>query len=314
MAILFKYRAKVHQSEFKKNILKIEDEGCIPMEVTNKKSMFASTKLVCMPHFLSKGDAQTGKIYYEPYRNAILKCVEDELGGFDPMREGNMLRSDHISLNIFIPMRDDLQKTASLFNQFIVNAPIKSIEKITIEKSGDKTIQDNFLPGNNSLDVRIDFVHNDGGKGIIGVEVEFTELSFMMKEAERQIIFDNDEKPYQKASEFSGYYQTDDMDELIAEKLSKDEYRQIWKSHMLGASQLKQGVINHYYNIYLYPAENEHFSKRIPEYQEFLTPKGKETLVPITFEQFFPAMAEIFHENEIQINWINYLTQRYLVK
>lgn len=314
MAVLFKYRTKVHQSEFKKNILKIEDDGCIPMEVTNKKSLFANTKLVCMPHFLSKEDARVGKIYYEPYRKEILECIENELGGFDPMREGNMLRSDHIPLNIFVQMREDLEKTATLFNEFLTTSSIKSIEKITIEKSNDKTIKDTYLEGNNSIDVRIDFIHNDGGKGIIGVEVEFTELSFMMKEAERKTIFDNSEKPYQKVSEVSGYYKTDDIEQLIIDKLSKDEYRQIWKSHILGASQIMQENIKHYYNIYLYPNDNEHFSKRMPEYQELLTPKGKETLIPITFEQFFSKMEDIFNENETQKNWIKYLKERYIVK
>ena len=313
MAVLFKYRAKVHQSEFKKNVLKIEDEGCIPMEVTNKKSMFANTKLVCMPHFLSKEDARAGKIYYEPYRKEILEYIEADFGGFDAMREGNMLRSDHIPLNIFIPMRTDLEKTAALLNTFLPVSPIKSIEKIIIEKNNDKTIKDCNLEGNNSLDVIVNFTHNDGEKGLIGVEVEFTELSFMMKEAERKSIFDNSEKPYQKVSEVCGYYQMNDIEDFISDKLSKDEYRQIWKSHILGASQIMQGNIKHYYNIYLYPNDNEHFGKRIPEYLQFLTSKGKETLIPITFEQFFPEMAGVFNENDIEKKWIKYLKARYIV-
>lgn len=313
MAVLFKYRAKVHQADFKKNVLKIEDDGCIPMEVTNKKSVFSSTKLVCLPHFLSKGDAESGKIYCEEYRKEILDCIENELGGFDHMREGNMLKSDNIPLNIFVPMRTDLTKTADLLNFFIADSPIQSIEKIIIEKNNDKTIKDSYLSDDKSLDVTIHFTHKDDKKGIIGVEVEFTELSFMITEVEKKNIFESSEKPYQKVSENSGYYQTDNIEKLITDKLSKDEYRQIWKSHILGASQIQQGVIGHYYNIYLYPAENEHFSKRIPEYLEFLTEKGKETLIPITFEQFFPKMEEIFNENNRQKDWIKYLRARYII-
>ncbi|VBB46046.1 conserved hypothetical protein [uncultured Paludibacter sp.] len=314
MAVLFKYRAKVHQSEFKKNALKIIDDGCIPMEVTNKNSLFANTKLVCLPHFLSKNDAQAGKIYCEAYRKTILQCIESEIGGFNAMRDGNMLRSEHIPLNIFVPMREDLEKTKNLLNKFIFASPLKTIEKIIIEKNHDKTIKDSYLPDNKSLDVRIDFINKDEEKGVVGVEVEFTELSFLIREEERNNIFENSEKPYQKVSEFSGYYKTNNIDELITDKLSKDEYRQIWKSHILGASQVKQGKIKHYYNIYLYPNGNEHFSKRIPEYLTFLTQKGKETFIPITYEELFATMESIFNEDKTQINWIKYLKERYLVK
>ncbi len=312
MSESFKFKAKLHQAEFKKEVLKIDEMGCIPMNVTNKETKQAEIRNVCMPHFLSEKDARDGLMYFQPYRSEILQCIDEELNGFNHLRDGNMLRSEHIPLNIFVPMRNELEQTKKLMNFFLKEDSVRSVDRIHFKTSGNFG-DEMYLNDKTTFDVRIDFTHQDGEKGCFGVDVKYTEGSFLMSETERMNIFENKDNRYYQISKFSEYYQTNNLEELIKEHLSKDNLRPIWRSHLLGASMIKSGEINHFYCLYLYPAENEPFQKYIPEYQQFLSEKGKKTFIPITFEDFFAGMKGIFNENDTQKDWVNYLTNRYLV-
>jgi hypothetical protein len=224
------------------------------------------------------------------------------------MRDANMLRSEHIPLNLFIPMRENTEKVMLLFNSFFKKEIIQSIEDIHIEKAGNQN-KSEYLDDGTSFDARIDFIHIDGGKGYIGIEVKYTEAEYIIKPDSKEYrdIFNKENKSYQTVTDKSTYYLGNKYD-----RLKQDDFRQIWRNHILGAAIQQSGEIQHFYHVHFYPKGNSHFVTVIPEYQSILSEKGKETFIPITYEDFFFYLEKIFNGNQIQINWINYLKTRYL--
>jgi hypothetical protein len=225
------------------------------------------------------------------------------------MRDANMLRSEHIPFNFFVPMKDSKEETKILFNQLLGKDVILSINSIQIEKSGEKD-KSKYLNDGTSFDTRIDFTHINGKNGYIGIEVKYTEEEYKIKPASKEYkdIWNKENILYQIVSEKSNYYIGNKYDEL-----KQDEFRQIWRNHILGAAIIQSGnEIDHFYHIHLYPQGNDHFQKTIPEYQKLLSERGNETFIPITYETFFSHLEKIFIDNETQQQWVNYLKDRYL--
>src|SRR5512139_2085873 len=91
----FRADARRHQSEFREQILHVDIDSAIP------RAKFGN--------LLPKEAAMNGLIFYEGYRDYILKVAEDRYGKINgTTRYTNLLRSEHIPLNIFTPMELNL--------------------------------------------------------------------------------------------------------------------------------------------------------------------------------------------------------------
>ncbi len=285
-------RARKHQSDFRES-LGLE---CVPNP---------PCRTVCYGNIISDEDAAKGYIYFEGFREDILKVHEATKGSIAT----NLLRSEHIPYNLFYPMRNNPEALRELFVK-ITGKDIADVTGLHIEYA-PSPIED-YLEGHTAFDTYISYRNSKGEDCGIGIEVKYTEMGYKMGGGEKKRIFDTLDSRYHKVTQWSNAYDTgsSSASELLLSTLSKDHFRQIWRNHMLGLSMIRKGDINEFLSIHLYPSFNEHFIEVVPQYTDLLSERGRQTFTPLTFEELFKAMQDI-HFTEMDTEWKDYLQRRY---
>jgi hypothetical protein len=281
----FKRKARLHQSKYRAEILKVD---CAKDECGN---------------MLKTEDAENGLNFY-PDLN-ILQAVKNRYGiGYRKQLYSNLLRSEHIPFNFFIPLREDKKYAAKVFNEF-AKGTIKEIMEIKIEYAPEP--KGRFLNDKTSFDSYVEYVHVDNQKGILGIEVKYTEKSYPLGKEEK-IKVDNAQSKYYEVTRKTGLFIQG------AEKdLKRDKYRQIWRNQILGESIKQNGETTHFTSLLFFPFGNKHFQHVLPEYFKLLNSQGRDRLIDITYEDFFAALKA--HSPGARFdNWITYLEKRYIVQ
>lgn len=287
----FRANARKHQSDFREKVLNVDFDS------SNPRAKFGN--------LLPKDAAMQGLIFYEGYRDHIMKVAEERYGKINgTARYANLLRSEHIPLNIFVPMELNPIGAGNLFND-IISGGIDRIEGIHIEHPR-KYNPDKYLKDKTSFDIFISYKSTSGLRGGIGIEVKYTEEGYKIGVEEKNHMADSDH-PYTTVTMRSGYYLDPNP-----EKFKSDSLRQIWRNHILGASMIQAGELDVFHCIHLYPKGNTHFDEHaIPKYIALLTEKGKKSFIGLTYESLFLLMGKYFTTPQ-ETDWIEYLKQRYL--
>lgn len=154
----FKERARQHQIKFREEILKA---GKGEQE-----------------YHLSYADALRGSIFFDGFD--VLQVVHSRYPNFELNKAcyANMLRSEHIPLNFFVPLAKDLGYAKGVMNAFM-GGIINEITLIKIEHAPDPEIA---LHDKTSFDAYIEYDHVNGTEGILGIEVKYTEGAYPLKE------------------------------------------------------------------------------------------------------------------------------------
>ena len=293
----FKRKAREHQVKFREEILCVE---------YNK-----------YPNVLNFADARKGLVFYEGFREEILAEFKKPIPKTSSAPSGqmltNLLRSEHIPYNIFFPMNKDLSGCKDLFNHILGKEEILRIKDIKIEHHPEP-IED-YLSDHTAFDVYISYIDTNNKECGIGIEVKYTEKEYALKEGTSEYAHVKDEQgntrlfgPYLNATIDSKYFK----DEVTHDILVANKFRQIWRNHILGASMVLRGDIEKFTSITVYPEANVHFhNDAMPDYYELLTETGKNTFIPLTYEELFSLMDKYLNiENGKE--WNLYLRQRYL--
>lgn len=293
----FKRKAREHQVKFREEILCVE---------YNK-----------YPNVLNFADARKGLVFYEGFREEILAELKKPIPKTSSAPSGqmltNLLRSEHIPYNIFFPMNKDLSGCKDLFNHILGKEEILRIKDIKIEHHPEP-IED-YLSDHTAFDVYISYIDTNNKECGIGIEVKYTEKEYALKEGTSEYAHVKDEQgntrlfgPYLNATIDSKYFK----DEVTHDILVANKFRQIWRNHILGASMVLRGDIEKFTSITVYPEANVHFhNDAMPDYYELLTETGKNTFIPLTYEELFSLMDKYLNiENGKE--WNLYLRQRYL--
>ena len=293
----FKRKAREHQVKFREEILCVE---------YNK-----------YPNVLNFADARKGLVFYEGFREEILAELKKPIPKTSSAPSGqmltNLLRSEHIPYNIFFPMNKDLSGCKDLFNHILGKEEILRIKDIKIEHHPEP-IED-YLSDHTAFDVYISYIDTNNKERGIGIEVKYTEKEYALKEGTSEYAHVKDEQgntrlfgPYLNATIDSKYFK----DEVTHDILVANKFRQIWRNHILGASMVLRGDIEKFTSITVYPEANVHFhNDAMPDYYELLTETGKNTFIPLTYEELFSLMDKYLNiENGKE--WNLYLRQRYL--
>lgn len=282
----FKAKARAHQYAFRENELNDFYDEKNPQVI------------------LTPDAAKRGLIFCDTYRDLIQSKVKSFKTS---ALFSNMLRSEHIPYNIFTPMEEDLNATATLFNK-IIGGGISKINRIHIEFAGDGD-KSEYLNDGTSFDTFIEYVSFDGFIGGIGIEVKYTENGYPIGLKEKKDI-ENPNGLYSQRTKESHWY-VPLLDPLSF--IKANHLRQIWRNHILGYSMLRRGDIQLFHHIHLYPYGNTHFQKyAIPEYKSLLTEQGKSTFIDMTYESLFDMIGIYFTQNKHQ-EWLKYLRKRYIV-
>ena len=281
----FLKRARLHQSKFRSEVLNL------PFETYG--------------NYLTKEDGESGYNFYNDF--GIFDAVKKRYRKYNKPLYSNMLRSEHIPFNLFIPFRQNLEYCKNVFNQFFNNT-IQSIDRIEIEFAPKP--KEKYLKDATSFDAYIEFTRKGNTKGVIGIEVKYTEKEYKIVEGSTQwqAIRDPSSK-YFSVSELSKLYKPDAIIDL-----PKDKFRQIWRNHLLGESILLAEIdkFKHFTSLTLFPKGNIHFIKTSKEYAEMLV-SNEFKFLPVSYEDFFSACIKHCPDKKYR-DWLDYLSTRYIVR
>ena len=284
----FKKKCRQHQSWYRSEVLKVGYDDFV--------------------NILLDEDGKEGLNFYDGFN--IFNSVKERYPEFRKPLYCNLLRSEHIPFNFFIPLKKDIEFRNNVFNE-IMGGFINQIVRIEIEYSPNPKVK--YLDDSTSFDTYIEYQHIDGTLGIFGIEVKYTELSYPMIDGstEKTRMFEKFEtSKYKKRTHESGVFQDEDN---VFDKLKKDDYRQVWRNHLLGESILivDKPKFNHFHSLTFYPEGNIHFTKVISEYQNYLKPEFRNRVQGVTYERFFEVCRKHLPNGEFR-KWLEYLENRYI--
>jgi hypothetical protein len=285
----FKELAKRHQIKFRESVLKV---GYDEIE-TN----------------LTDADAQKGLIFFDGFR--VLEAAQGRYP-FYIMNQAcfaNMLRSEHIPFNFFVPLSKNLEYARAVLNRFM-GGVINKISDIRIEHAPDPV---KALMDKTSFDVFIEYRHASGGLGVLGIEIKYTERMYKMIKGSKEDREINDPASiYNSLTDKIGLYKKEAIP-----KLKTDDFRQVWRNQLLGESMTTKNhpdsKYKYFTSIILYPEGNDHFSELIPLYKSLLIAGHESSFIGITYEAFLKAARDTTDDMEF-LRWAQYLEDRYIVK
>jgi hypothetical protein len=265
------------------------------------------------PTWLTDEKAIDGKNFYDGF--SIFDVVKKRYPKFYIDLYSDMLRSEHIPFNFFVPLRYDLTFCKNIFNEFL-GACIKSIDNHCLIDN-EENIKIEFAPkpsklylnDKTSFDTYIEYTHIDNSKGIIGIEVKYTEQEYKLEPGSKQEIdIKNKKSIYYTVSKDSNIYKQSAIDVLPT-----DIYRQIWRNQLLGESMLltHPEKFKHFTSLIIFPKDNTHFVETGLNYTNLLI-QNKNNFLPISFEIFLLNCYRFCPNNDFK-KWIDYLTERYII-
>lgn len=280
----FLIRARLHQSRFRAEILNLPS--------------------VDYGNYLTREDAEAGMNFYDGF--GIFDAVRKRFPNYNMPLYANMLRSEHIPFNLFVPLNSNKNYCKDVFNDFFQNRII-SIDRIEIEHAPKP--RKNYLNDSTSFDTYIEYTTNDNLKGIIGIEVKYTEREYgLKKDSTQETAIKEKTSKYYKVSQQSKLFRPETIDELIT-----DKYRQVWRNQLLGESILitDRNKFTYFTSLTIFPQGNSHFVETSKNYLDMLTSNDLK-FIPITYEEFFSVCKKYCPDNKYR-EWLDYLISRYLV-
>jgi hypothetical protein len=252
-------------------------------------------------NYLTKEDGEAGKNFYDDF--GIFDAVKKYRKYNKPLYS-NMLRSEHIPFNLFIPFNLNKTYCKNVFNEFF-DGSIQSIDRIEIEYPPKP--KENYLNDATAFDAYIEFSRNDNSKGIIGIEVKYTEREYGLEKnsTQEKNILDKSSR-YYSVTEHSKLYKPGVINELLT-----DKFRQVWRNHILGESILlsDSDKFRNFTSITLFPNGNRHFVETSKEYIDLLVDNNNK-FIPLTYEDFFAACDKHCPDEKYK-KWVEYLIARY---
>lgn len=288
----FRAIARKLQSDFREQVLQVDFDD------NDTRAKYGNL----LPYWAAK----KGLNFYEGYREFILGKLTERYGfKYNKPLYANLLRSEHIPLNIFSPMELNLEGARKVLSK-IIEKDIKEVISIRIEYAPDPI--ENYLGDRTSFDAYIEYLDANNLKCGIGIELKYTEQEYKLKKESKEYrdVIEKQNIRYSTHTYNSEYYNGDCYDQL-----SKDEFRQIWRNHILGRSMVATGEIAEFTCIHLFPQGNTHFIDVIPKYRELMSHKGNHSFIDLTFEMLFDLIKEYYTTDEEQ-KWVEYLKNRYI--
>ena len=290
----FKNRARKHQLEWK--------EKQIGLDYDKYKT------------WLIEKDAKAGKNFFDPenfYGLNVFKGTDiSVLKRYSYYRKSllaDVLRSEHIPFDFFVPFNKDFEFLKNVLNVFLKET-VKTVTKIKIEYAPSPRKE--YLDDRTAFDVYIEYIHTDGLNGGIGIEVKYTEKAYPLKEKSKEYAdVHNKKSKYYVVSEKSDIYDMEHIDIMI-----ENDFRQLWRNHLLVESVKQNGCIKHASSILLSPKGNDHFPSVCKRYSDQL--KQKDSFIYITYESFIDACKKFYNKSKYKESfkaWLDYLETRYIV-
>jgi hypothetical protein len=280
----FKRRARLHQSRFRVQQLGLGEYR----EYGNR---------------LAPADAVAGRNFHA--WPGMLEAVANRFGARDKKIYFDMLASDHLPFNLFVPLVGH-SATKGLVSDW---TGVEVAEITALDFEWAPAPKSHYLDDNTSFDVYITYRTPSGEAGAVGVEVKYTEREYPWGTQERARMFSSASR-YLAVHQASGLYKADSL-----ERLRTPLFKQFWRNHLLGEAMLQRGSqgLARFTSVLLYPAGNKHFDAAARQYGDLLLPDRKPgAFRAMTYEAFI-AYCRSCTKTPQHLAWTDYLTQRYIV-
>lgn len=255
-------------------------------------------------NYLTKEDAEKGLNFFDGFgiREEVKKLYPEFTKGL----MDNLLRSDHIPFNFFIPIRDNKELGKKVFNE-ILSIPVESIDGVNIQFAPSPA--NRFLNDNTSFDALISYKNSDGEHCAVGIDVNYTERVDKLKADSKEVAdLKNPESLYHIATKGCGVFKPESF-----AALKEDGLRQFWKKHLLGERliYIEKDKYKKFTLLTLFPEGNEPLLKATKAYEDTLV-NNKDNFKTMTFEAFTELCSKHVSSDQEQA-WVDYLKARYLV-
>lgn len=275
----FKAKARLFQSKYRAEVLEVgfQDYG----------------------NRLTDSDAQALLNYYSKLNSRDV--LRKRYPSYSRKRDADLLRSEHIPFNLLAPLNTDREAAVKIISD-VWNIPCAKIQAIEIEYAPSP--KENYLNDGTAFDTYLKVLLENGNTCGIGIEVKYTEQAYPIGQTE-SVNINNHDSLYWATARASGVF--NNPEDAI---FGTDEFRQVWRNHLLGLKMSQVGDVDEFYSITLFPKGNNHFNHVIPEYISHLKDKAKPYVIGCTFEKFIPAIQGTVEFEE----WKHWLDQRYIIK
>ncbi len=306
----FKSICRRHQAWFREHVLQLpmgENPRTHRASNETEEQFLLRKRTVTDTTHLTDHDAAGLMNFVPAFHRQIRQSLCHRFGRIPASHDlmNDMLRSENIPWNIFVPMMEDKQAAINVLKIITDREDISKITEWQIEYN-PKTLDDNT-----AFDAYVRYLTTDGKVGIIGIETKYTEQGYKISKSELERI-KSPISSYSLTTKHSGCFLDSDT-----EQFNSPEYIQIWRNHMLAISMKLKHKADLYDSVTVYPSCNSHFHSTdnhvgaLKAYESKLTPEGRKTFHYITFEALFDLFREHYH-GQICTEWTDYLVQRYI--
>jgi hypothetical protein len=286
----FKTLAAKKQEQFKTTRLKIKDFDVYPTMLKDEDAL--SGQLYNWPGLV---DEVTKAVSFETKEKKVKAVFK------------NMLRSEHIPYNFFVPLKmsiePDQENVLNFFSHLLDRQDLKEVKEFRIEWPGKVR----HLEDNTSFDT---YVHIETRKGTLGlgIEIKYTEKSYPYGKTEKERL--------ELTTKASPYYKWWDKVKCYKEgsylELGKKNLKQFFRNHLLGMAMQKSGEVTEFISLHLYPSGNEYQKMESLRFQSQLKSEFQNTFIPLTFEDFIATGKKELIGDNFQL-WLKYLEDRYVI-
>ncbi len=292
----FKSRARDHQIRYRNQVLNKEDYDTYFTWLTDEDAVNGLNLYTDWPRLVEL----TSKRYkFHTKKKTVKNMYKD------------MLRSEHIPFNMFVPLKPEFGQDQSLsfWQKLTPNLDIQKIMAIEIEWVWPVDINQ-LLDDHTSFDAYLSYENSNGDRCGLGIEVKYTEKSYPYGTTEELRMFDVEQSsPYHQATNNSNLYKSG-----ATAQLRKPKLKQFWRNHLLGEKGHQIGLVKSFTSMHLYPQGNTYQQKACDAYQKQLSDERIDSFVPITYETFIELGRSVFNEDEQRTKWLDYLEKRYIVR
>ena len=277
----FKRRARLHQSRFR-----VEQLGLLAYRDFGNRLVTA--------------DALAGRNFYTAWPG-LFDAVTARYEAGDTRLYWDMLRSEHMPFNLFVPLRDERALLEAWVHRVTDERP-RHVRRVEVEFA--PAPKSAYLDDSTSFDAFVEYEREDGGSGGVGVEVKYTEGEYPYGKQEQRRMF-SDASPYHHVHARSGMYVVGSIPTLRTER-----FKQVWRNHLLGEAMVQRGELARFTSVTIFPAGNEHFVRVMKEYPLLLRPEMQARVVAQTFDEFLEVLGSAGGSDRVA-PWLAYLRRRY---
>lgn len=261
-------------------------------------------------NYLTDSDAERGNNFLSPQifesaKKRIKAKVKGEVIQPDRLFR-NMLTSQTLCFNLFLPQMDSLDLANKIWTTLYPKL-VRKVTRVLVEYSPGRADTENYTGDKSAFDAYVEFDRVAGGRGMIGIEVKYTDSFSGSKKVGSSKSDINSRKALERVYTKSQLYSETGWSACKAMRTE-----QLWRTHLLAESMRDSHKFDSVVYMVLHAAGDEECFSLLPEYiKNFKDLDAVERVfLQKTLEDFCGETSKILKSDEL--GWIQDFQERYL--